>query len=84
MSISKNREKENQHPEGNNHGKADLATCKVSKYLPKRKTLTKRASYVRPAFYKSESTRKKLKAKRTKERKIGYITGKLSKKEGFY
>jgi len=56
----------------------------MSKYLPKRKTLTKRSSYVRPAFYKSESSRKKLKAKRKKEREIGYITGKTPKKEGFY
>tara|TARA_R110000824_G_scaffold232222_3_gene420167 strand:+ start:1734 stop:1904 length:171 start_codon:yes stop_codon:yes gene_type:complete len=56
----------------------------MSKYLPKRKTLTKRSSYARPAFNKSESSRKKLKAKRKKEREIGYLTGKVSRKEGFY
>tara|TARA_R110002020_G_scaffold57302_2_gene157891 strand:- start:929 stop:1099 length:171 start_codon:yes stop_codon:yes gene_type:complete len=56
----------------------------VSKYLPKRKTLTKRSVYSRPAFKKSEVSRKKLKAKRKKERELGLITGKPSKKEGFY
>ena len=56
----------------------------MSKYLPKRKTLTKRSSYVRPAFYKSESTINKTRAKLKTERKIGYITGKSPKKEGFY
>ena len=56
----------------------------MSKYLPKRKTLTKRSVYSRTAFKKSEVSRKKLKAKRKKEREVGVLTGKPSKKEGFY
>lgn len=56
----------------------------MSKYLPKRKTLTKRSSYQRAAFRKSETSRKKLKHKRKQERAFGFILGKARKKEGFY
>ena len=58
----------------------------MSKYLPKRRTLTRRGSYTRGAFRKSQSTRKKIKMKRSKEKDLGKIMNKLmqGKKEGFY
>ncbi len=56
----------------------------MSKYLPKRKTLTKRGSYTRPAFKKAHSSRQKIKSKRVREREFGAILGKPKKKEGYY